>query len=135
MSKVCYNCNIEREDSLFTQDYRYDPPRPRHLCTPCSVLRNAVSREKNRTEYNLKAQQRRWLRKLRAIEYKGGVCFKCKTIVHPAAFDFHHVSKEEKHKDPGLMMSHSDESLFKELDKCILLCANCHREEHFSNGY
>lgn len=58
----------------------------------------------------------------------------CGGVFHHSAFDFHHIDPTTKEKDPGLMMTHSDEVLFKELDKCILLCANCHRIRHY-NGY
>lgn len=47
------------------------------------------------------------------------------------ALDFHHRDAAEK--DFGISYKgHTKalERLKKEVDKCILLCANCHREEH-----
>lgn len=60
---------------------------------------------------------------------------KCGGTFHFSAFDFHHRDRETKDKDPGLMMGLKDEKLFAELDKCDLLCANCHRIHHFHEGY
>lgn len=58
----------------------------------------------------------------------------CNKEFHVAAFDFHHKNPDEKEIDPGLLMQQKDEVLFKELDKCMLLCANCHRILHYEEG-
>ena len=66
-----------------------------------------------------------------AIEYKGGKCVKCGYNKCNAALDFHHLDPTQKEFNLG---SHghtrSWERMKVELDKCILLCANCHREIH-----
>lgn len=132
--KICTLCKTEREDSAF----RWIKPKDRkpHLhswCNTCQVSYNKAQRHKNPALYNEKARERRYSRKQRAIHYKGGVCEDCREVVHPAAFDFHHTDPTQKDRDPGLMLSCSDETLFAELDKCILLCANCHRIRHFND--
>lgn len=135
--RTCRLCNETKEEHLFTKDYRKGKNYGRYVnkCTSCTVKENTFYRHKRKDDYNQKAKTKRHERKLRAIEYKGGVCNDCKQVVHHCAFDFHHLDSSTKHKDPGLMMSHSDEELFKELDKCILLCSNCHRVRHFNEGY
>lgn len=69
--------------------------------------------------------------KLKLIEYKGGSCCKCgynKLI--PSVYDFHHLNPEEK--DFSISgKSYSFEKLKSEVDKCILVCRNCHAEIHF----
>lgn len=68
--------------------------------------------------------------KLALIEYKGGKCERCgfdKPI--PSCYDFHHVDPSIKE----FTISHSSKSLDvlkKEVDKCQLLCKNCHAEIH-----
>lgn len=69
-------------------------------------------------------------RKLEAIEYMGGSCQKCNGEFHPSVYEFHHINPEEKDRDPSKMLSLSKIKLFSELDKCQLLCANCHRLIH-----
>lgn len=66
--------------------------------------------------------------KLRAVEYKGGKCNECGYSKSVAALEFHH--KDPNEKDPKWRMGWSWARLQKELDKCVMLCANCHREEH-----
>ena len=133
---VCHKCLLSKEEHLFNWTYENKQPvKRRSTCTPCVVSLNKKYREDNREAYNKNASIKRHERKKRAVEYKGGICMNCKQSYHWSAFDFHHVDSSTKHKDPGLMMTHSDIVLFKELDKCVLLCANCHRVEHFTNGY
>jgi hypothetical protein len=67
--------------------------------------------------------------KAKAIEYKGGKCVLCGYSKCNAALEFHHLDKATK--GFGLAKGgriRSWESIAKELDKCILVCSNCHRE-------
>lgn len=51
---------------------------------------------------------------------------------HPATLDFHHVDKN--HKDFSISEAYKFGSLTKlknELDKCVILCSNCHRKLHW----
>ena len=67
--------------------------------------------------------------KLKAIEYKGGKCVICGYNKSVRALQFHHVDPSQK--DFGISGStKSFEKLKPELDKCVLVCANCHAEIH-----
>ena len=66
-----------------------------------------------------------------AVDYKGGKCVICGYDRDVSALEFHH--KEGTSKDFGLStrgITRSWEKTRKELDKCLLVCANCHREIH-----
>ena len=64
-----------------------------------------------------------------AISMLGSRCAKCGGVFHRAVFDFHHHS--DKTGAPSEMfLNKSIRYLAKELSKCSLLCANCHRMEH-----
>lgn len=67
--------------------------------------------------------------KKQCIEYKGGKCCICSYDRCINALEFHHINPKEK----DFLISggtKSFENLKKELDKCILVCSNCHREIH-----
>ncbi len=64
----------------------------------------------------------------KAIEYKGGKCEICGYDKYVGALEFHH--KDPTQKDPTGLRAIKLTKLFAEVDKCMLLCANCHREEH-----
>lgn len=67
--------------------------------------------------------------KLRAIQYKGGCCQVCGYNRCSRALTFHHLSPT--HKNFNINGSTRAWCLIKaELDKCLLLCANCHAEAH-----
>lgn len=69
--------------------------------------------------------------KLEAIEYKGGMCADCGYSSNPSVLEFHHTDPSEKEFAIGSGgITRSFEKVKIELDKCLLLCANCHREEH-----
>lgn len=77
------------------------------------------------------AEQRRKLKK-QAIEYKGGSCQKCGYNKCPGALTFHHLDPNEK--EFGISaggVTRSFEKIKTELDKCILVCQNCHAEIHY----
>jgi 5-methylcytosine-specific restriction endonuclease McrA len=69
--------------------------------------------------------------KLKAIEYKGGKCNRCGYYKSVYALQFHHIDPAEKDFNIGQKGSTRAWATVKaELDKCVLLCANCHFEEH-----
>ncbi|HYU64705.1 MAG TPA: hypothetical protein VEK36_00340 [Candidatus Paceibacterota bacterium] len=74
------------------------------------------------------AKRRRKIKEM-AIAYKGGKCQICNYNRYQGALDLHHIdpiTKEFGIADRG--HSRSWERVKKELDKCVLVCANCHRE-------
>lgn len=91
---------------------------------------NKLSVKEIKEKQVIRVANRRRTLKLMGIEYKGGKCIKCGYDKCVDALDFHHVGPG---KDFGLASkgyTHGWERVKEELDKCILLCANCHREEH-----
>ena len=76
------------------------------------------------------SKRRRRLKEM-VVEYKGGKCIICGYKKYVGAFDLHH--KDEKTKTFGLStrgLTRSWGKIKAEADKCILVCANCHREIH-----
>jgi ribosomal protein L30E len=90
------------------------------------------SYEKHCKKCNTKAvQNRREKLKLLAFEYKGSKCKHCGYNKCLAAIEFHHLDPTKK--DFGISSkgyTRSWQKVKEELDKCIMVCANCHREIH-----
>lgn len=75
-------------------------------------------------------KRRRKVREM-SIEYKGGQCTQCGYNRCFDALEFHH--QDSSKKDFGISdkgYTRSWEKIRAELDKCVLVCANCHREIH-----
>lgn len=68
--------------------------------------------------------------KIKLVNYKGGKCEKCGYDKCVDALEFHHKLPNEK--DFTISgKSWSFEKLKNEVDKCILVCSNCHKEIHY----
>lgn len=106
--KKCLQCGQIK----FISDF-YDK---RQICKECT-------KENERIKY--------YKRKEQITEYKSGLC--CRKCGESRFYllDFHHLDPNEK----DYTISHNSrikfENLMKEIDKCIPLCSNCHREFHY----
>lgn len=63
------------------------------------------------------------------INAMGGCCARCKIKYHHSVYDFHHIGKKDFNPSQ-MILNKSLDLIAKEISKCILLCANCHRLEH-----
>lgn len=87
----------------------------------------------NLKHQNYESQQKRGLeRKIYFIKKLGSKCSNCGYDKNYAALQFHHL--DPKIKERGLDLRKLSNSNIKkillEIDKCILLCSNCHFEVH-----
>lgn len=97
----------------------------------CSV--KCKQQTTNFKHQNYISQQERGIeRKKKLIEIKGGCCIDCGYKKNISALEFHHLNPEDKlfgidiRKCSNLQW----DKLVEEVKKCVLLCANCHRERH-----
>jgi predicted HNH restriction endonuclease len=96
------------------------------------LAQKAFVRNRARAEFDPDYHNRRNReRKDWAIEYLGGACYKCGGKFPRSVYDFHHKDPSEKEGKPSRILKWTDkEKVKQELDKCLLLCANCHRITH-----
>ncbi len=98
-------------------DHRIVGKNNREQCCKCQS--EAVARRRDKI-------------KQMALEYKGNKCSICSYDRCTQALEFHHLDPNEKEFAIGYKgETRSWERTKKELDKCILVCSNCHREIHF----
>ena len=106
----------------------------KYFCLDCStedITRFSKGRyslcNKCRNKFHIKKGRKY---KTLAIEYKGGCCIHCGYNKCQAALQFHHRNPSEKDPKWSTMKNWTFESKKSELDKCDLVCANCHAEIH-----
>ena len=154
-AKICVQCRITKPFSEFHKDVRLKSGRAAR-CKLCACAykkkyyessegKAAVKAYIEKNKEKRAAYNKEYLRKYRAANfkgqrklefclYKGGRCVECGFEANEdtvAAFDFHHVNPSEKERTPSDMLMLKKDKVFAELDKCILLCANCHRILHY----
>ena len=99
----------------------------------CELLCQNCHRE---LHYNEKVNENRRLNKLIYLEYGGCKCIKCNYDKCPASLTFHHKNSKEKDFWIGCLsgkissIEDLNDKIKKEIDKCDVLCANCHVLEH-----
>lgn len=96
--------------------------RHKHECRARNKLTLQYRMDKNTESRRLKKQQ--------AAQYLGGKCEVCGYNKCISALEFHHKNGDEKDVSISALTNRTWNKLQKELDKCQLLCANCHRELH-----
>lgn len=77
--------------------------------------------------------------KKEAIIYKGSKCSVCGIEfdgTNACIFDFHHLNPDEKEFSPKRVLQNGlSKRALAELDKCILVCSNCHRLIHYKDEF
>ena len=116
--KLCTHCDTTKSKNEF---YKQSKPDKDWNCrdSMCKPCRSTYSSKRRRDI------------KIVAVEYKGGKCLDCNKTYPPEVYDFHHRDPNKKDFSVG-QNSKSFKSIKKELNKCDLLCSNCHRIRHYS---
>lgn len=113
MIKKCPTCKTDKKISDF---YERKPGVPASKCKDC---------------FNKYCIQRWINRKIQAIQMMGGKCFDCNNEYHYSVYDFHHLT--DKDVEWTKLRLKSAKQIKEELDKCVLLCSNCHRLRHYAS--
>jgi len=130
MKKTCTKCNVEKN----TTDFRKDKSKHDGLQPFCKERARAHHRsnysEKYSEKYNARNEERRSKHLALLNEYKKTLkCVSCGES-EPVCLEFHHIDPTTKEFTIGASMQRSWESIKSEIDKCICLCANCHKKVH-----
>lgn len=128
--KICTTCNETKSLDLFSKKRNGRQSQ----CKACRKIWFANHYSENK-EYYLErnkitvAKTRQWFR-----DYKATLsCTTCGEN-HPACLDFHHTDAATKDFSVAEAVHYSKSRLLKEIAKCIVLCANCHRKHHANDA-
>ena len=105
------NTELEKCDLVCANCHRVRHERPSRKVSPSHELRRALKQQ--------------------AMEWMGGACHGCRRRMLPSQSEFHHRDPHSKSfglSAKGVIRPWPE--IAAELEKCVLLCANCHREVH-----
>ena len=98
------------------------------ICANCHRKRHAL--EDAKLELSQTVELRRNT-KIRAVAMFGATCYGCESEFISAVFEFHHWSAQTKEFGVAAEgLNRPWPKVAAELAKCVMLCANCHREVH-----
>lgn len=131
--KRCYVCKQEKDVSEFyLSSTAQDSYQGR--CKVCSLKTANEHYRNNKQTFAERANSllRRIIDWVDTIKTKYGCCV-C-GISNPKCLDFHHVNPSEKLDGVGnLVRKKSRIKVAEEINKCVVICANCHRLTHFGD--
>ena len=117
--KLCSNCKQEKPES----DFYWKDKEHTILNSRCKLCSNACMTELRRERYA----------KVQAYKEQQG-CPVCGEKRH-WVLDLHHRDGDTKEATIADMLrkNYSWERIMQELEKCDVLCSNCHRDYHYHN--
>lgn len=134
---LCSNCHRETHYGLhpeYLDEVVKEIEKGDVVCTTCGgeFTKDNYSGHNKQCNQCIAKHVREYYRsiKLECVNYLGGKCEKCNYSTSQCAMDFHHRDPGEKDFQISKHLKKFGNSHKKELDKCMLLCSNCHRETH-----
>lgn len=117
-TKICSKCGIEKPLSEYHKN-GFDSHGQQKYRGYCKTCANAL-------------ETARYYEKKAFINQQKNYCAKCGET-RTYLLEYHHKNPNEKEFTIGRLKKGSYDVLQEEIDKCIVLCANCHREFHYLN--
>lgn len=122
------------KEARLIRDRKYRKQNPERIREAARKYREN-NREKLRTynaQNNHKYLEIARSRRAALYEYLAEIpCEICGKLYHPVCMDFHHIDPSSKIKGIKALTGNTRvDKLFKEIDKCALVCSHCHRLFH-----
>lgn len=96
----------------------------------CPICSRDTTGKRTKMCGGCRTEVRRYITKNAAVKLLGGKCQKCGWQGALPGYEFHHTAPNAKEFQIGNVANKSWEVIKRELEKCELLCACCHRIEH-----
>lgn len=124
----CTKCLQEKDFSEFSSHRASGGIyKRRYTCRECynQYFKNYLNNDKHRALVSKKQNERR--QEIAKLKTSKGCCI-CGYSKCSEALEFHHLDRESKTDRISRLIVSKSSMLSDELEKCVILCANCHRE-------
>lgn len=133
ITKICTKCPQNGPQPLYNFAIKSKTQRS-PVCKTCKCDYNKQHYQANKANYIARAKIRTkairdWLKELKSKLN----CNRCNET-HPATIQFHHTDPTTKEITLGSAIRYgwNKKRILKEIEKCEVLCANCHFKEHWN---
>ena len=130
-TKICSKCKTEKNFDEFL--WKNKSKNQKHsVCAECYKDVRKKSYDANAQYYKDKSRKRRKEHAFQYEEYKKSLSCQVCGESESVCLDFHHMDSSKKDFTIGSRKHSSGnfETTIKEIEKCVVLCANCHRKVH-----
>lgn len=135
MKKICIKCNILKLLTDFSIKSQNKGDGRANDCKKCHGIYCRNHYKINRKQYfDRNVRRRNEIRKLILIE-KNKPCVDCNEKYPPYVMDFDHREDKDFNIGEAASRNYALDKIKKELEKCDLVCSNCHRERTFGKHY
>lgn len=129
-TKVCKGCGLEKPIT----DYHRDKSRKDGLqvrCKPCNIS-NTIKYQKKDGNKRVYQHHKRYKTTLVKTLNNIKASYGCHNCDEKEGFclDFHHLNDDKVESVSRLLSSKKYRDMILEVNKCIVLCSNCHRKLH-----
>ena len=130
--KMCSKCNISKAVSNFS-NRKNSIDGLAYTCKECANTASKQHYIENKSDYVYRAIQQSADKRVQFLNWKKTLkCLECDENT-PCCLDFHHLDITTKEACVAEILTRSLTRVCVELDKCVCLCANCHRKAHMYN--
>lgn len=127
--KVCRECKVEKELSQFHPN-KQCAKGVVGTCRSCTRERISTWYSNNRARRQEVVNETNRKRKRKIVDHFGDKCLDCNQTFPQYVYQFHHLDPTEKDVNPSYAMTQRPSKMWEELNKCVMLCANCHLIRH-----
>lgn len=131
--KKCVICKVEKPTTEFNRN-RAKSDGLNTLCRKCSNAKSRQYYKDNKDKHKQATIERsRIIRRRNAAfiqSYKSGLSCKYCSESESCCLDFHHRDPDMKISIVSRMTDRSLLRIIEEIEKCDLVCSNCHRKIH-----
>ena len=128
--KVCCKCKTEKPIQEFNFRNRSTGASHRY-CRECGKQLTRNHYKQNKSQYIVRSMRANRARRKYLQQLKSRPCADCGVQYPYYVMDFDHREGEEKLFEMNRISYVSMSALKKEIEKCDLVCANCHRERTY----
>lgn len=131
-TQICCRCKEEKHYDEFSFKNKKRNVRQK-TCKECFKIVRRKWYENHKEKIIIKNTKNRKKNTVWFTEYKSTLkCSRCPEN-HPACLDFHHLNPNEKDFSVTAIANgtYSKKRIMKEIEKCEVLCSNCHRKHQY----